>query len=879
MNIINEYTYNHLKQNKRHTISIIIAITISSALLCSLCIFIHTIWKSKISSTIEKTGYWHGELWESIPGNKLKYITENPNIKTTMVKGSWITAKLSKTKRPYLLMRDANSDFWNDMNFKNIIIKGKLPANEGEIVVSKLFFLENPEYKIGDTLTLPIGNRMIGNKIIKTQEYKQAGETFNQTNIKTYKLVGELDISGGTIYPGYIAMGYLNISKIKPTDELTVYMRFNNPHKIYELLPKIAKSVGLNKDEYGKYKILYNTNLLSLYGIYDKNNSDSKFILIIGILISMTILVISAFVLIIYNAFAISANSRIKELSILKSLGTTPKQIKHSVIFEGFLLWIVQLPLGLFIGYLFSYIVIFRINRILSSIENFKEIDISLSFIVIAFASILSLITVLISSYIPARKISKISSIIGISQNTSSLNIKRQKKHTIIKKIFGIEGDLAITQFLSSKKSFRTTILSISICFTLVIVYINIISIYNFANSKNYQKVKYNMSVNLDIADEPNPDLIKKILLLPNVNDSVIKKQVRTSTYVTPSQESSIFHESGGFKSINKIKYNVSDKHGKYKIINNLVGLSDDSFKKYCKEIGIDFSKYYNYNIPKCILLDSTYHTLKNSKYPKKIPLLNIKKGSILSLNENTENELSNDKYKFNIKIEDITDVSPSDLNTNRYSITCIMPIDTYQKIVSNFMYDRILEYNSISIDLLVDSKFNSKLKENLNKICSSYLGSEDFRIWSLIDEQAYDQLVQKAINISVFSITSMIGLIGIFNAFSTVLNNIRLRKREFSIFRSIGLTPKGLNKMLILEGLFLSITPIIISIPIISFISWYMLKITLTTFSEFISIFKINDVLIYTICLTLSIFLSYYFSSIFIKKSNLIESIKNEII
>ena len=140
MNIINEYTYNHLKQNKRHTISIIIAITISSALLCSLCIFIHTIWKSKISSTIEKTGYWHGELWESIPGNKLKYITENPNIKTTMVKGSWITAKLSKTKRPYLLMRDANSDFWNDMNFKNIIIKGKLPANEGEIVVSKLFF-------------------------------------------------------------------------------------------------------------------------------------------------------------------------------------------------------------------------------------------------------------------------------------------------------------------------------------------------------------------------------------------------------------------------------------------------------------------------------------------------------------------------------------------------------------------------------------------------------------------------------------------------------------------------------------------------------------------------------------------------------------------
>ncbi|WGX77861.1 hypothetical protein QJS64_21985 (plasmid) [Paraclostridium bifermentans] len=127
MNIMNEYTYNHLKKNKRHTISIIVAITIASALLCSLCIFVHTVWNAKVTSTIEKTGYWHGELWDSISGDKLKYITENPDVETTMVKGKWITAKLSNTKRPYLLMRDADSNFWSDMNLKNTLIKGRLP--------------------------------------------------------------------------------------------------------------------------------------------------------------------------------------------------------------------------------------------------------------------------------------------------------------------------------------------------------------------------------------------------------------------------------------------------------------------------------------------------------------------------------------------------------------------------------------------------------------------------------------------------------------------------------------------------------------------------------------------------------------------------------
>ncbi|WP_155738312.1 hypothetical protein, partial [Clostridium saccharobutylicum] len=65
---MNEYTYHKIKKNKRYTISILVAITIASALLCSLSIFLYSIWDTKVTSTIEKTGYWHGELWNSISG-------------------------------------------------------------------------------------------------------------------------------------------------------------------------------------------------------------------------------------------------------------------------------------------------------------------------------------------------------------------------------------------------------------------------------------------------------------------------------------------------------------------------------------------------------------------------------------------------------------------------------------------------------------------------------------------------------------------------------------------------------------------------------------------------------------------------------------------
>ena len=293
------------------------------------------------------------------------------------------------------------------MGLKNTLTEGKLPKKPGEIVMSKLFFSDNPSYKIGDKLTLPTGNRMLGSELINHQATKRSGEKFLATETNIYTIVGELDISGSSAFPGYIAMGYLDPLQIKPKDELTVYMRFVNPRTIYETLPQIAKATGLTKNEHGEYAVKYNTPLLTLYGISDKSVANSQIIMMIVMAITIILLVMGSFILIIYNAFSLSANSRIKELSILKSLGATPRQIKFSVLYEGLLLWIIQLPIGIMIGYLFSHIVFSKVNKILSVTEDYRNTYVSFSWVVVGFSIIISLITILVSAYIPARKMMK----------------------------------------------------------------------------------------------------------------------------------------------------------------------------------------------------------------------------------------------------------------------------------------------------------------------------------------------------------------------------------------------------------------------------------------------------------------------------------------
>ena len=88
------------------------------------------------------------------------------------------------------------------------------------------------------------------------------------------------------------------------------------------------------------------------YGVYGGAYALLLFVpaLILGVLIAlMSVIVIS-------NVFRMSANERISEFGTLKCVGATGKQIYKTILYEGFILCIAAIPVGVMLGYLFSFL-------------------------------------------------------------------------------------------------------------------------------------------------------------------------------------------------------------------------------------------------------------------------------------------------------------------------------------------------------------------------------------------------------------------------------------------------------------------------------------------------------------------------------------------
>ena len=201
--------------------------------------------------------------------------------------------------------------------------------------------------------------------------------------------------------------------------------------------------------------------------------------------------------------------------------------------FEGFILGIIGIPLGILSGIFAIYILVNVVNYILKDyVSSGTLLTYGISWTAIVVSIIVSVVTIWLSCRRSAKKASKITPIEAIrSSEDVKLKAKKIKCPKIITKIFKTGGEIAYKNLKRSRKKYRTTVISIIVSIAIFISISSFIQ-YGFKMSEAYYtEMNYNYMVfmqeneNADDKEELKKcKILEDISKLPDVGEYSINK-------------------------------------------------------------------------------------------------------------------------------------------------------------------------------------------------------------------------------------------------------------------------------------------------------------------------------------------------------------------
>ena len=127
-------------------------------------------------------------------------------------------------------------------------------------------------------------------------------------------------------------------------------------------------------------------------------------------------------------------------------------------------------------------------------------------------------------------------------------------------------------------------------------------------------------------------------------------------------------------------------------------------------------------------------------------------------------------------------------------------------------------------------------------------------------------------VGIFLYGFIIIIILIGVTNIVNTITTSMELRKQEFAILRSVGMTNKEFNRMIRLETLFIGIKSLFFGIPLGTALAFIIYQAGNTAFE-----IPLKPILYSTVAVIVLIASIMKYSLIKIRKQNTIETIRNE--
>ena len=857
MNLYTSLTLRYLKQNKRRTLVTIIGIILATALICGIGNICTSFMDYQMRDEIQSSGSFYATFTD-IDKEKASVITKSSGVSEYGYKKNLGSVILDKKNSTSL---DINVFDKNTINsFQITLKKGSYPKNESELIVTQ-DLLNKWNKKIGDKITLNLGE-LIYDDMGMISKLKNPQKT-------TFKIVGTLDKA---LYNSKFAIAGFDINSVDKNEKFDVSICTKNPKDIYKTAISIGKNIGLvqkdnPKDESYNYDeqanlyfkdIEYNEGLLRLLGASSYSNINITLLLIVGLVAS---LVIIATIATIYNSFSIAISERKKQFAILNSIGATKSQIMKFVFLEGFLVSIVGIPIGLLSGTI-AIDIVFKVIKTFFKTSMFGELDLRLVFspIVLILSTLVILLTIFISAIIPAINAAKISPLEAI-RNSSNLKVGKIKSSKLVKKIFKTEGELAYKNLRRNKGKFRITLFSLVISIVIFISFNGFVDMFVEANQINYGSITNDLTLyeNNLLTKEEVQKTIDELKKINGLKDVAIDKGYNLNVHVDEKNINKDLRESlkqSHYVDMDNSNYNFINSRlyipGYFSISN--IKLSEGKFdRKTAKaENGV-------------ILVRYSYQESLAKK--GKVVLSNYKVGDTLNCTITSyDSDGKESEKEVKLKILAITDEILT--GNNQYPETSFGVV-AYDDLIPSL---GITDDESSSNLYYVATNQEKSTRDEVKKVAEE----NNLSVMDSIDEAQKLEQTMNVMKIFVYGFIVVISLVSVTNIINTISTNINLRKREFAVIKSIGVTPQGFKKMIYMESILYGILSLLYGIPIGICLNVLMNRI-LEGMITVQTLIPYKAILICVVAIFVITFIASYIPLKKMSKENIIDNIRQE--
>ena len=636
---------------------------------------------------------------------------------------------------------------------------------------------------------------------------------------------------------------------------------FDSMGSVLDNTLRIAETLGVSAE-----KVIYNHELLAMYMIRDPQDTAPRllfpmFILIAGVASFSLIIVI-------HNSFAVSMNARIHQFGIFSSIGATPKQIRSCLLQEAAALCILPILIGNLLGILISMGIIHMANDLLGSdVAGRHEAVFGYHPLVLAATLLLTVVTIWISAWMPARKLSRLTPLEAI-KNTGELQLKRKKKSPLLTCLFGLEGELAGGALKAQKRALRTASLSLIFSFLAFTIMQSFFALSGISTRETYferYQGVWDIMVTVKDTDVDSFSEAQKLQEISGIRSVIVYQKAMAKRIIAEDEISEDMKSFGGFAVAGD---NYARKtEGGWLVNVPIVILDDTSFLAYCEQVGItprlDGAVIWNQ------IRDVTNPDFRHPQY---MPY--VKGENAVSILRQYGREEMTAEIPVLSYTEKVPVLREEYATLDYYELVHFIPVSLWKEIKEQIggseedTYICMLGRENVTLEEL-----DALQGQVESLIAGNYKVESENRIQEV---EANDKQIQGMMTI-FGGFCVLLAIIGIGNVFSNTLGFVRQRKREFARYMSIGMTQGEIKKMFCVEALTIAGRPILITLPLAVVAVGYMLKTSYVEVGTFLAEAPIIPIMIFMLAIWGTVAFAYYLGWRNIRKINLAEVLRDD--